>query len=641
MEGRILGNRYEILQKIGGGGMAIVYKAHCRLLNRYVALKVLRQDFSNDEGFVKRFRIEAQSAASLSHPNVVSIYDVGSEGDIHYIVMEYIEGITLKEHIENTGVLEFDEAINYSIQIASALEHAHKKHIVHRDIKPHNIMITKDGIAKVTDFGIARAVSSSTITIVGSTIGSVHYFSPEQARGGFVDEKSDIYSLGVTMYEMVTGSVPFDGESPVAVAIKHIQETPQKPIELNDTIPAGLNTLIMCTMNKEQNSRYDSITSMLKDLYKLKNNPKEMITHEAFTPNNPTKIMKAITIEELNNSKKVDDITKTNKLILKNKKRFWTFVSISSVIGMALAIVLVINIYSALTAPSPDQVFIVGDYLNRNFADVKNELTSQGVQVQVKHVNNNDIASGLIISQSAEPKKEYKKTGIIEIEFTVSDGPLMISIPVVANKDYRDARTMIEKERLTPEIVEEYSDTVPLGFVIRTEPAANEMVKESTTVIIVKSKGIEMLPVKIPNLIGLTESQAKAILLGLKLLVGTVTPENISSTTAKIVKQSPMPDANGFEGDKVDLTFEQSMTDRKYIKKNITLPNLDDYGDYVRVKVIATPSDTNIDETIMDEDKDKYDFPIEISQIPIPLSGSTRLQVYLDGDIYLDTIEKP
>ena len=228
MIGQILGNRYELIEKIGGGGMALVYKARCKLLNRFVAVKVLRPDFTNDEEFIKRFKIEAQAAASLSHPNIVSIYDVGNEGDIHYIVMEYIDGATLKEYLEEKGALDWKEAVNISIQICLAIKHAHENNIVHRDIKPHNILFTKDGMVKVTDFGIARAVTSSTITMVGGTIGSVHYFSPEQARGGFTDEKSDIYSLGIVLYELLTGRLPFNGDTPVSVAIKHIQEEPEE-----------------------------------------------------------------------------------------------------------------------------------------------------------------------------------------------------------------------------------------------------------------------------------------------------------------------------------------------------------------------------------------------------------------------------
>jgi serine/threonine-protein kinase len=266
MEGRVLGNRYELIEKIGGGGMALVYKAKCRLLDRVVAVKILRPEFTNDEEFVKRFRIEAQAAASLSHPNIVSIHDVGHEDDVHYIVMEYVDGITLKEYILKKGLLSWKEAVSIASQICSAIEQAHRNSIVHRDIKPHNILITRDGIAKVADFGIARAVSSSTITMVGSTIGSVHYFSPEQARGGYTDEKSDLYSLGIALYEMVTGRVPFDGETPVAVALKHIQDQPVPPLDYESSLPKGVNDIIMKAIKKDQSKRYQSASEMLSDL---------------------------------------------------------------------------------------------------------------------------------------------------------------------------------------------------------------------------------------------------------------------------------------------------------------------------------------------------------------------------------------
>ena len=247
MTGKILGNRYELIKKIGAGGMAIVYKAKCRLLNRMVAIKILRNELIEDQEFVSRFNIESQAAASLSHSNIVSIYDVGRQDDIHYIVMEYIDGETLKDCIVRNGALNWKDAVNYAIQICSALEHAHRKQIVHRDIKPHNIMVTKEGVLKVTDFGVARAVTSSTLTLDGNTIGSVHYFSPEQARGGYTDEKSDLYSLGVVLYEMVTGKLPFESDTPVSIALKHLQEKPREPMELEPGIPTGLNNIIIKT----------------------------------------------------------------------------------------------------------------------------------------------------------------------------------------------------------------------------------------------------------------------------------------------------------------------------------------------------------------------------------------------------------
>ena len=269
MEGKVLGNRYEIIEKIGSGGMATVYKAKCRVLNRNVAIKILKDEFANDTEFIKRFQVEAQSAASLSHQNIVSIFDVGKDDSMHYIVMELIEGKTLKEIIVEKGKIPWKDAVKIAAQIASGLNQAHNHHIVHRDIKPHNIIITKDGVAKVTDFGIAKAVSNSTINAFGSTIGSVHYFSPEHARGGYTDEKSDIYSLGVVLYEMCTGKLPFDAETPVSVALKHLQEQPEAPKSINSEIPDALNLIILKAMQKEVANRYASAKAFYDDLTKL------------------------------------------------------------------------------------------------------------------------------------------------------------------------------------------------------------------------------------------------------------------------------------------------------------------------------------------------------------------------------------
>ncbi|MCI8519485.1 MAG: serine/threonine protein kinase [Clostridia bacterium] len=255
------------------GGMATVYKAKCHVLNRYVAVKILKDEFTTDEEFIKRFNTEAQSVASLTHPNIVSVYDVGNEGDLYYIVMELIQGKTLKDIIISDGALNWKWSINIAIQIASALETAHKNNIIHRDIKPHNIIITEDGIAKVTDFGIAKSVSNSTITAFGTTLGSVHYFSPEHAKGGFTDAKSDLYSLGVVLYEMLTGKVPFDADTPVSVALKHMQETPKEPITLNPAIPLAANRIVMKAMKKDPNLRYQSATEMLRDLTLALKNP--------------------------------------------------------------------------------------------------------------------------------------------------------------------------------------------------------------------------------------------------------------------------------------------------------------------------------------------------------------------------------
>ncbi|MBO5955192.1 MAG: Stk1 family PASTA domain-containing Ser/Thr kinase, partial [Clostridia bacterium] len=275
--GTVLENRYEILEKIGSGGMAVVYKAKCQLLNRFVAVKVLRPDLQNDEEFVRRFNIEAQSAASLAHTNIVSIHDVGNQDGLHYIVMEYIEGETLKEYIEKKHILPWREAVDYTIQIAKGLEQAHKNSIIHRDVKPHNIIMTSDGVMKVTDFGIARANVQSTVTCEDTAIGSVHYISPEQARGGYTDERSDIYSLGVVLYEMITGKVPFDSDRPVTVAIMHLQEKPVMPREHNISIPLALEKIVMKAMSKEISMRYKNASEMIADLTAVLNDPSRVV----------------------------------------------------------------------------------------------------------------------------------------------------------------------------------------------------------------------------------------------------------------------------------------------------------------------------------------------------------------------------
>lgn len=306
LEGKILGSRYEMIQKIGNGGMAIVYKARDIVLNRHIAVKVLRDEFTTDEEFIKRFETEAQSAARLTHPNIVSIYDVGMDNGIYYIVMELIQGKTLKEIIvEEGGPLPWKWSVNVAMQIASALEMAHKNNIIHRDIKPHNIIITEDGVAKVTDFGIAKAVSNSTITAFGKTIGSVHYFSPEHARGGYTDAKSDLYSLGVVMYEMVTGKVPFDADTPVSVALKHMQEEAVEPRTVNPNVPEAVNKIIMKALQKEPVMRYQTATEMLQDLkMSLKNPSGDFVDESTY---DPTAVTQKISLNDYEKEAKIKE----------------------------------------------------------------------------------------------------------------------------------------------------------------------------------------------------------------------------------------------------------------------------------------------------------------------------------------------
>ncbi len=542
MEGQILGNRYLLLEKIGGGGMAVVYKAKCTLLNRFVAVKVLRTEFTNDDEFVRRFKIEAQAVASLSHPNVVSIYDVGHQDDIHYIVMEYVDGMTLKDYLNKHGALNWKDAVKITIQICSAIEHAHKNNIVHRDIKPHNILLTKEGIAKVTDFGIARAVTSSTITMVGSTIGSVHYFSPEQARGGFIDEKSDLYSLGIALYEMVTGKVPFDGDSPVAVALKHIQEMPLEPHKIVPSLPYGVNEIIMKAIQKEQNMRYQSATEMLGDLNTVLVQPQGGFLGHNSVSSQSTIRMRSVNSDDIDSTVRVN--TRPNnvnnkkyeseKQKKKNNTTYW-LAGIASV--LVIGVLLFITIGLLTKNGSDKDINTMPDYRNKKFEEVKQDLIKRGINYTENWQDNDSVEKGVIFDQSFEPGTEYRDGSFTNLELTISNGPKSKKVPDVTNKEYRDAQSELESQDIKYRIEEEFSEDVKEDYVIRTDPKANEEITEETVVTIFVSKGAEVKLIKVPNLVGKTETVALQLLKDAKLTLGSVLP---AGTTNGIVnKQAP------------------------------------------------------------------------------------------------------
>lgn len=654
MEGQILGNRYELLEKIGGGGMALVYKAKCKLLNRFVAVKILRPEFTNDEEFVKRFRIEAQAAASLSHPNIVSIYDVGHEGSIYYIVMEYIDGVTLKQYITERGRLGWREAVNISIQICSAIEHAHRNHIVHRDIKPHNIMITRDGIAKVTDFGIARAVSSSTITMVGSTIGSVHYFSPEQARGGFTDEKSDLYSLGIGLYEMVTGRLPFDGDTPVAVALKHIQLEAEQPIDIESSIPEGVNDIILKAMKKEQNKRYQSASEMLQDLYKVLKEPDGRFVAVESIDDYPTRRVQAVNSEMDAGDRVNDRVNKVNDKINDRedylieeepgeKKRKGDKLTIplavfTSLVIMAVCVYIGIKLVIPTIMPEPPKEFVVKNYVDRNINDVKDELSKAGIDIKPIRKSNEKVAKDIIVSQNPEPGKTFKLGASNVVELEVSDGPQLVKITDLRKVDYRTAENKISDMGLIPKTEEMFSDNIGIGLVIKTDPEADEEVKPGTVVTIYKSKGPELKPTKVPDLIGKTGEEAKRMLADAKLKLGKISPEEGKNYIDKIIKQEPAPQSEVSEDTPVNIYFDSSIEQRKSVTRTLNLSNPETYGDKIKVQVEITPSDTKKAEVIVNEEKKKSDFPITLT-IPVPDKGKTDINVTLDGKPYVQFTE--
>ena len=453
LEGKLLGNRYEIIEKIGNGGMATVYKATDKVLKRNVAVKILRDEFTTDDEFIKRFEVEAQSAARLTHPNIVSIYDVGVDGNLYYIVMELIQGKTLKEIIiKEKGPLPWKWSINVSIQIASALEMAHRNNIIHRDIKPHNIIITEDGVAKVTDFGIAKAVSNSTITAFGTTIGSVHYFSPEHARGGFTDAKSDLYSLGVVMYEMVTGRVPFDADTPVSVALKHMQEEPVEPIELNPNLPIAVNKIIMRALQKDTTLRYQTASEMLVDLKKSLKDPEgDFVEELEYDPTAKTQVIDTNAYRDnkqtKNSSGKKDGKFKT---FVKTHKGLSIFIGLLLLFVLSLGgTMLVLNLTNPPEVAMPNVVGLSKEEAQKEIENVKLKFEIE------KEEYNKDVPEGFIISQDPTYMEKFNKVKQgSTVKVVVSKGEEKTTVPKVVGFEKDKEVKTLEVAKLIVEIFE-------------------------------------------------------------------------------------------------------------------------------------------------------------------------------------------
>ena len=531
--GRTIANRYEILEKTGVGGMATVYTAKDLVLNRHVAVKVLKEEFTTDEEFVKRFNTEALAAASLSHANIVSIYDVGNEDNIYYIVMELVRGKTLKQIITENGPISWKWATNIAIQIASALEVAHKNNIVHRDIKPHNIIITEDGVAKVTDFGIGKAVSNSTITAFGTTIGSVHYFSPEQAKGGYTDAKSDIYSLGVVMYEMLTGQVPFDADTSVSVALMHMQEKPVPPIEINKNIPIALNDIILKAMQKEPMARYQTAAEMISDLRRALKEPNGEFVEEEMN-DGLTRRMDAITDDMLD--KKGNNKKKKGKLALyfeKHPKMKGVAIVLLCVVLFALAFGGT-ALVSKITTPKEVQI---PNLVGKTEEEAKEELAKINVKYnKINEKYSSEVEAGRIISQEPGYSINFKIKEKSTVNVIISKGTETTTVPKVIGMKYDDAVATLEAAKLTVEKVEEASKTVEAGIVISQEIAANTTANAGDVVKIHVSTGITQ--VEVPSVLGKTEAEAKQILTEKKFKVEIKTTSDTSKENGVVVEQS-------------------------------------------------------------------------------------------------------
>ena len=563
LEGRLLGNRYEIIEKIGNGGMATVYKATDKVLKRYVAVKILRDEFTTDEEFIKRFEVEAQSAARLTHPNIVSIYDVGVEENLYYIVMELIQGKTLKEIIvEERGPLPWKWSVNVAIQIASALEMAHRNNIVHRDIKPHNIIITEDGIAKVTDFGIAKAVSNSTITAFGTTIGSVHYFSPEHARGGYTDAKSDIYSLGVVMYEMVTGKVPFDADTPVSVALKHMQEEPEEPIEVNPNIPVAVNKIIMKALQKDSTLRYQTATDMLRDLRTALKNPERDFVEEL----EYDETAKTQKINTSDYSKK-ENRKKENKFIawIKAHKKLSIFIGLILLFAISLGgTMLVLGITNPPEVEMPN---VVG--MSKEEAQKEIESTKLKFEVE-KEEYDAEVPEGFVISQDPKYMERFNKVKEgSTVKVVISKGQEKTTVPKVVGMTKEEAIQAIEDANLKAEVIEETSKKVEEGYVISQDTEADTEIAAGETIKIHVSTGTGIKQVTVVSVVGQDEATAKKTLedLGLKV---TITYTDSTKDNGKVATQSIADGKVVDEGTAITLTVNK-VAENKTVTVNINV----------------------------------------------------------------------
>ena len=626
LEGKILGNRYEIIEKVGNGGMATVYKATDLVLKRYVAVKILRDEFTTDEEFIKRFETEAQSAARLVHTNIVSIFDVGVDNGIYYIVMELIQGKTLKEIIvEERGPLPWKWSVNVAIQIASALEMAHKNNIIHRDIKPHNIIITEDGVAKVTDFGIAKAVSNSTITAFGTTIGSVHYFSPEHARGGYTDAKSDIYSLGVVMYEMVTGKVPFDADTPVSVALKHMQEDPVPPIELNPHLPEAVNKIILKALKKDPMLRYQTATELLQDLkMALKNPSGDFVDDADFDPTAKTQRISTQDVEKMQKDSRKKEDNKFVKFI-KNHKVLSSFIGLILLFCIAFGgTMLVLNVTNPKEVEMPN---IVG--LSKEEAQQRIEGAKLKFEVASEEYNK-DVEENHVISQDPTYVEGYNKVKEgSTVKVVLSKGTEKTKVPKVVGMSQEDAVTAIEDAKLKAEIVEETSKKVQEGYVISQETDANTEVDAGETVKIHVSTGVEKATV--PGVVGKSQDEAKKTLQDLGFVVTVTNAEDSSKENGVVLKQSLEEGKSVEKGSAITITvntYEASKSAQVTIDVKSYLPKTDaslsneesssNVGKTANVKVTVSNNGTgfsknNVSSTVTDTIYGKGEVTITIT----------------------------
>ena len=557
---RILARRYELLELIGGGGMADVYKAQDKLLDRAVAVKILHQQYANDAEFVEKFRREATAAAKLAHPNIVNIYDVGEDGGSQYIVMEYVSGPTLKEVIQQKGRLEPIEAVRIAKEIASALESAHRNNLVHCDIKPHNILVMPDGHIKVTDFGIARAVSASTMTYSGSVMGSVHYFSPEQAKGTVITTKSDVYSLGVVLYEMLTGQLPFNGETSVSIALKHLQEEPVPIRQLNPSIPPVLEAIVQKAMSKDPADRPSS-TELYADLNQAKAMLADRGISQEAVSNDPfaTRMIPRITPEMMAEQRSERPVNKPTgsrgdyqpqyqpqeeKSIFKSKSFIAVLVGILFMGFFVGSFLSFGKFWSSAEINVPD---VVG----KSSVVAQQILEDKNLRVKIVEANDDSVPAGQVVSQYPEAGAKVKEQRLVTI--TVSKGGQELTMPDLKSMSRSNAEEKLKKMGLKIGAVFEENAKEPAGTVINQDPRSGSKITKGQTVDITVSLGEKKKEVTVQNYTGLSVDSAKSNLEANGLSLGGISEETSTKPKGTVIGQSPAAGSTTMEGGSVSL----------------------------------------------------------------------------------------
>ena len=543
----VLARRYELLELIGGGGMADVYKAHDILLDRPVAVKLLHEQFSNDAEFVNRFTVEAKHSAGINHPNIVNIFDVGQDAGRHFIVMEYVPGETLKARIQREGHLSVAESLSIAKEIASALVQAHRMNIIHCDIKPHNILITKEGHVKVADFGIARAVSAATMTYGNNVVGSVHYFSPEQAKGTTLTPKTDVYSLGVVMYEMLTGKVPFNGETPVAIALKHLQDTAPSVRQLDSSIPPVVEAIVSKAMTKEPEARPDS-SQLVRDISQAQ----AMLKNDMPGSEDPfvTQIIPRVTAKQMQSGKAdlgyedAEYESPREKSILKSKK------FILALIGILVMGFFVGSFLSYGKFWSTAEV-VVPNVTGKQMAIAKQILEDNKLRVKIAETYDASVPVGQVVSQDPEAGSKVKEERMVTIY--ISKGGEEIEMPELKGMTKSSAEDRLKKLGLKLGTVAEVNSSEPEGTVLSSQPKAGTKISKGDTVDVTVSKGEKKNKLSLPSYVGSSLNTAKSNLSANKLRVGNITQEPSDKPEGTVLSQSPVAGSDVAEGTAIDL----------------------------------------------------------------------------------------